>query len=156
MNFTAIDFETSTSSPRSICQVGLVRVENFKIVKELNILVQPPDNAYNYYNTKIHGISAKTTEKAPFFDEIWEEIEPYINNQSLVAHAKKFEDQCIKETCKLYSLTVPKYDIYCTFNIYGRGLDKLCKEFDIPLQHHDALSDARGCAELFMKYLREK
>lgn len=154
MNFTAIDFETATSNARSICQVGLVRVENFKIVKELCLLVQPPNNEYHYYNSKIHGIHANDTEKAPFFEDIWDEIQPYIANQILVAHNKKFEDQCIKESLKLYQLPIPKYDMFCTFNIYGRGLDKLCKEYDIPLTHHNALSDAKACAELFIKYLK--
>lgn len=156
MNFTAIDFETATSSTKSICQVGLVRIENFKIVAELSILVQPPDNFYNFYNTKIHGISAQTTENEPFFDEIWSQIEPYIKNQTLVAHDKKFEDKCLKDTLTLYRLPVPKFDILCTYVIYKKSLDKLCKEFNIPLQHHDALSDARACGELFLKYLREK
>ena len=43
-NFTAIDFETAQGYRWSICQVGLIRVENGIIINELNLLVQPPNN----------------------------------------------------------------------------------------------------------------
>ena len=43
-SFTAIDFETAQGYRWSICQVGLVHVENGIITKEINILVQPPNN----------------------------------------------------------------------------------------------------------------
>lgn len=44
--FTAIDFETAQGYRWSICQVGLVRVNNGIITDEINLLVQPPDNYY--------------------------------------------------------------------------------------------------------------
>lgn len=156
MNFTALDFETATSSTKSICQIGLVRVENSEIVAEVDILIRPKDNFYNYYNTKIHGINAKMTAEAPEFDEIWDRIAPYVINQSLVAHDKKFEENCLKDTLAMYHMPIPKFNMYCTFDIYKKSLDKLCKEYGIELKHHDALSDAKACAILYMKYLNEK
>lgn len=39
-SFTAIDFETAQGSRWSICQVGLVRIENGIVTKEINLLVQ--------------------------------------------------------------------------------------------------------------------
>ncbi|MEI8087406.1 MAG: hypothetical protein WCG93_14445 [Paludibacter sp.] len=44
--FTAIDFETAQGYRWSICQVGLVRVENGLITSEISFLVQPPNNYY--------------------------------------------------------------------------------------------------------------
>lgn len=38
-NFTALDFETISGYRSSICQVGMVRVENGIITKEVNQLV---------------------------------------------------------------------------------------------------------------------
>lgn len=38
-SFTALDFETATGYRNSICQVGLLRVENGIITQEINILV---------------------------------------------------------------------------------------------------------------------
>jgi len=39
--FTAIDFETAQGYRWSICQVGLVRVNNGIITDEINLLIQP-------------------------------------------------------------------------------------------------------------------
>ncbi|HAN78786.1 MAG TPA: exonuclease, partial [Bacteroidales bacterium] len=53
--FTAIDFETAVGKRYSICQIGLVRVENGNIVDEIDMLIQPPFNEYFPMNTSIHG-----------------------------------------------------------------------------------------------------
>ena len=85
-SFTAIDFETAQGYRWSICQVGLIRVENGIITKELDILVQPPNNYYWSRFTDIHGISSSDTFKSPTFDTVWNEIEPYITNKNVIAH----------------------------------------------------------------------
>ena len=84
--FTAIDFETASGYRNSICQVGLVQVEEGIITNTLNVLVQPPDNYYWNRFTEIHGIAAKDTFNSPTFDQIWHQIAPYIENQNVVAH----------------------------------------------------------------------
>jgi DNA polymerase III subunit epsilon len=48
-SYTAIDFETAQGKRWSICQVGLVRVENQIFTDQLSILVQPLDNYYWNY-----------------------------------------------------------------------------------------------------------
>lgn len=84
--FTAIDFETAQGYRWSICQVGLVRVENGFITDKLSILVQPPDNYYWYKNIEIHGITPTHTTNSPNFGQIWSQIEPFIKHQNVVAH----------------------------------------------------------------------
>ena len=74
-SFTAIDFETAQGHRWSICQVGLIRVENGIITKELDFLVQPPDNYYWYNFIEIHGISSRDTINAPTFNKVWHLIE---------------------------------------------------------------------------------
>jgi DNA polymerase III subunit epsilon len=41
-----------------------------------------------------------------------------------------------------------------TYRIYNDNLFSLCQRFKIPLNHHEALSDARACAKLFLLNLR--
>ena len=79
-SYTAIDFETSQGKRWSICQVGLVRVENQIIKEQLSILVQPPDNYYWNNFIDIHGICPEQTADEPTFDKIWHQIEPFIKN----------------------------------------------------------------------------
>ena len=154
--FTAIDFETAQGYRWSICQVGLVRVENRIITKEINILVQPPDNYYWSRFTAIHGISTKDTANAPTFAQIWHQIAPYIENQNVVAHnGFGFDFPVLSKTLAYYGLPIPDYNKFCTYKIYKTNLANLCRKFEIELNHHDALSDAKACGELFKKHLNE-
>ena len=155
-SYTAIDFETAHPKPWSICQVGLVRVENFKIVKEINLLVQPPDNYYWNKFIGIHGITPEDTENAPSFKNIWSEIELYIKGQHVVAHnGFGFDFPCLKHTLEYYNIEVPDFHKHCTYKIYREGLASLCRKYVIKLNHHDALSDSRACAELFKMYIED-
>lgn len=153
--FTAIDFETAQGYRNSICQVGLVRVENGIINKELNFLVQPPNNYYWERFTAIHGISAQDTVESPTFDMVWQHIEPFITNQNVVAHnGFGFDFPVLNKTLEHYGLATPEYNKICTYQIYKSNLADLCQRHNIPLNHHDALSDAKACAELYLRKLK--
>ncbi len=155
--FTAIDFETAQGKRWSICQVGLVRVENGIITEQLSILVQPPNNYYWNNFIDIHGISSEQTLCAPTFDKIWHQMEPFIKDQNVVAHnGFGFDFPVLEQTLNFYGLTAPNYEKHCTYKLYKKNLAALCQEHNILLNHHDALSDARACAELFLIYLQGK
>ena len=102
-SFTAIDFETAHGKRWSICQVGLVRVENGEITHTLNRLVCPPDNYYFYRNIEIHGITPYKTKFAPNFATVWNEMMPFIHNQTVVAHNGAFDFSCLAQTLDLQS-----------------------------------------------------
>jgi DNA polymerase-3 subunit epsilon len=156
-SFTAIDFETAQGKRYSICQVGLVRVENQIITEQLSILVQPPDNYYWNNFIDIHGITPEQTADAPTFDTVWKHIEPFIKNQNVVAHnGFSFDFPVLSKTLEYYGMQTPEYNKFCTYKIYNSNLANLCKEFDIHLNHHDALSDAKACGELYLRYLKHK
>jgi DNA polymerase-3 subunit epsilon len=125
--FTALDFETAQGKSYSICQVGLVRVDNGKVVHTFECLVKPPNNFY------------------------WN----WFTEQNVVAHNVHFDARCLKETLEYYGLPVPEYTKYCTMKIFGGGLDANCEDYGIDLKHHDALSDAMGCAKLFLLHLEK-
>jgi DNA polymerase-3 subunit epsilon len=156
-SFTAIDFETATEKRASVCQVGLVRVENKKIVERISMLVQPPQNLYNPRNISIHRIRPEHTRNSPAFNMIWKDISGFISGQHVVAHNGFSVDfHCIDKSLDLYGITKPAYNKHCTYKIFGKRLPDLCLEHGIRLKHHDALSDAEACAELFMIYLNNK
>jgi len=152
--FTAIDFETAHYQGWSICQVGLIRVEQGLITEEHSWLVQPPDNYYYRGFTAIHGIHAEMTESAPTFNIVWDKMQPYIEQQHVVAHnGISFDFPVLNKTLQYYGMWKPDFEKHDTYRIYKKGLAKLCLEYDIALKHHDALSDARACALLFMMHL---
>ncbi|WP_432714651.1 3'-5' exonuclease [Pedobacter sp.] len=153
--FTAIDFETAHGKRWSICQVGLVRIENGIIKETINRLVCPPDNFYFYRNIEVHGITPERTRHAPNFSAVWKEILPYIHDQTVVAHNGAFDFSCLSQTLEYFGLEQPVYNKQCTYKIYKKKLATLCLEHRIPLNHHDALSDALACAELYKRHINQ-
>ncbi len=153
-SFTALDFETAQSDPSSICQVGLIRVEDGEVIHQYEQLVRPPKNYYFHKNIEVHHIRPMDTEHAPTFDQIWPEITQYIEGQVVVAHNIQFDANCLRQTLAFYDEVQPDFEERCTRMIYRRGLAYLCKKYRIPLDHHNALSDAHACAQLYLKHLR--
>lgn len=81
---------------------------------------------------------------------------PYIKGQNVVAHnGFSFDFHCLKQTLEYYTIAVPEFTGHCTYQIYREGLASLCQRYNILLNHHDALSDAIACAELFKAYLNK-
>jgi DNA polymerase-3 subunit epsilon len=154
--FTAIDFETANNNPNSICQIGLVHFKDGVIIKEINLLVQPPRNYYWTNFIKVHGITPSMTAFAPSFYEHWALIKPYIADQHVVAHNASFDMNCLKHTLQHYHIPLPDFKTHCTYRIYKKGLAFLCQQHGIELQHHDALSDAKACAQLFVQHLQQQ
>ena len=151
--FTAIDFETANNSRTSICQVGLVRVMGGKVVDQINVLVRPPQNEYSSFNITVHGITPAMTASALPFDKVWPALEHYIAGQHIVAHNVGFDQSCLVQTLEYYRLPVPKFKAHCTYKLYRKKLSLLCQQHGIQLNHHDALSDALACAQLFWMHV---
>ncbi|WP_343705672.1 3'-5' exonuclease [Flavobacterium sp.] len=158
MNFTAIDLETATGYHP--CSVGIVTVENGIIVDEYVSLIKPPNNEYNPFTIRVHGIYPKDTINAKSFFQIYPEIEKRLKNRVVVAHNESFDRNVLMKTMLLHGLNYDDLNIAakweCTVKIYkAKGvkptkLSDCCREMDIQLNHHEALSDARACAKLYM------
>ena len=102
----------------------------------------------------MHGLTEADTIDAPLFDAVWSRIRGFIEGRTLVAHNGAFDFSCLRKTLEFYGMPEPCYEPQCTYKIYKKKLNVLCDEHCIALDHHDALSDARACAELYLRYLR--
>lgn len=155
MNFTALDFETAIGKRYSICQVGLVVVEDGKIIREVNQLIKPPNNEYSPYNIEIHGITPEDTLNSPTFADIWDKMRPYIENKLVVAHNASFDVSCLNKTLEYYGLPMPEFEVDCTYKRTKMKLDLACRSMGIEFNnHHDAMADARACAQIYYKLIR--
>ncbi len=155
MNFVAIDFETAVGKRNSACAVGIVTVENGEIVEEYFTLIQPPDNEYFYRNIMVHGINPEDTANTPFFNELYPEIKKRLAGKTIVAHNESFDRSVLRKTMEHYNLDYEELNIAdkweCTYRIHGEALNVCCQKHGIELNHHEALSDARACAMLYLK-----
>lgn len=106
-DFAAIDFETANNERSSVCSVGIVIVRDGKIVDKLYSLIKPEPEYYNYWCSKVHGLCASDTYKAPIFPEVWKQIEPKIAGLPLVAHNKSFDESCLKAVFHVYQMDYP-------------------------------------------------
>jgi DNA polymerase-3 subunit epsilon len=160
MTFTAIDFETATGSPESACAVGIVTVEDGIITEEYYTLIQPPNNEYWYRNIMVHGIKPVETINEKTFDSLFPEIQKRLFGRKIVAHNEAFDRRVLKSTMNYYGLYYDELEIAemweCTCKIYRKkGYKpanlKHCADLNnIQLVHHEALSDARACAKLYL------
>lgn len=160
LSFAAIDFETANSNPSSVCSVGIVIVRDGQITDKYYSLIQPEPNYYNYYNTKVHGLTSYDTDNARIFPKVWAEIAPLIDGLSLIAHNKSFDEGCLKAVFRTYCMDYPDYDFRCTCvnsrkkfpylpNHQLHTVSEYCG-FNLK-NHHHALADAEACAVIALR-----
>jgi DNA polymerase-3 subunit epsilon len=152
MKFIAFDVETATGARTSLCQIGFVKVKKDSVVESKSFYVKPPGNEYSARNSCLHGISALDTMNMPIFPEIWDQIKKQFKSNLLIAHNAGFDVNVLSETLKYYKLKVPDFKYKCTYQMTGLKLSSLCQALNIDLEkHHDALADAKACAEAYIK-----
>jgi len=159
--FTAIDFETANSDRASVCAIGLVRVENGKVVQKLHQLIRPDPLHFDSRNVAIHGITEDDVANAPTFSQYWPCLRTTVSGP-LVAHNAAFDMsvlRCVLDQC---GIPYPEFDYFCTKVIAQQvwperpsyRLDSLARMIEVPLNHHNAEEDARACAFLALAACR--
>ena len=157
--YAAIDFETMDSFRSSVCSVGVVIIEDGKIVDTFQSLVRPNTNYENPFCTRTHGITLNECKAYPEFPEIWEKVDKMIDGCKIIAHNVSFEKSCINACSEEFG-TNNDYSYIDTLKLSRKCLNKLsshklnivCKYLNISLnKHHDALCDAMACARIFLK-----
>jgi DNA polymerase-3 subunit epsilon len=162
LNFTAIDFETANERRESACAVGVVRVRGGQIVDSFQTLLRPRVLRVDWRNQQVHGIAEADLHDAPTLADAWAEILPYLHRQPVVAHNSAFDVSVLEHSCRDFGLPIPAFHCLCSVklakvawpHLERHKLNVVAEYFGIPLNHHDALSDARACAEITVRALR--
>ncbi len=152
MTFVAIDFETADYGADSACAVGLVRVENGRVVDRASRFIRPPRREFVF--TYIHGITWTDVAGEPEFRDVWPSLTPMLEGANfLAAHNAPFDAGVLRACCAAAGLRPPRLGFECTvrlaravWGIYPTKLPDVCRHLRIPLRHHDAASDAEACA----------
>lgn len=144
-----------------IVELGLVVVENGKLISEHNWLINPerpiPADA-----TKVSGITDEMVADKPKFRELLAEIEEIFGGtEMLICHNAPFDTGMLKNELLMCSRTGFPWpaEIICTVQeflpVFGKRpkLTKLYEHFmDVPLaQTHRANDDARAVFEILDK-----
>lgn len=161
--FVALDFETANYKPTSACAIGVVRVEDDQVVAAESRLIRPPSRFFAF--TDIHGLSWEDVKSAPRFAEVWQELLAVFDGATFIAaHNAGFDRGVLRACLEEAGLPPPKLPFVCTMHmarrvlgIYPTGLAVVAQRLKVPLNHHDALSDAHACAQIVIaaRKLRE-
>ncbi len=152
--FVALDFETADHGRDSACALALVRVEAAEVRVRRFHLIRPPRS--RFYFSYLHGITWQDVADQPHFGDLWPEISPLLEGAHfLAAHNAPFDRGVLRACCARYGLTPPSLPFLCTVELARRtwklrraNLPRVCQFLGIPLQHHDAASDAEACARI--------
>ncbi len=158
---TVVDFEIASSKYYSACALGIVLIEESKIVDEQYYLIQPPENYYEKDSIDIHGITPDQTVSAASFPAVWNKVKQYFSNTFVAAHNANFDMSVLKATLDYYGISQPDFIYVDTIAISGKfmktgeknekSLESRCSYLGIPLDaHHNALCDAKAAASIIL------
>lgn len=159
-DFTAVDVELANSDPASICEIGVARFRAGELVETWRALINPEGEYLRPYHSDLHGISARHTEGAPTFPDVYPTLHRFIGDEVCVFHgAGEFDRSCIIRACERYRLDdVTSRSVWISTLQLARDhwpdasshkLERLCKQIGHEYFPHNALEDAIACAVVF-------
>ena len=160
MDYIAFDVETPNRANNRMSAIGITVIRENKIADDFYSLVDPQTH-FDYFNTRLTGISSETVKGAPDFAQLWEKIEPIMNSGMLVAHNAVFDLTVLRHCLNDYGIEWKKNAKYICTVQSGRKLlpgishklNDMCEYYGIQLDHHHAASDSRACAEILLRYI---
>lgn len=158
MEFISIDVETANFDMASICQIGIVKVNDGEVVEEWSTLVNPED-WFDPLNIGIHGITEDDVCSSPTFPEVFTQLSNLLSNSICVCHTH-FDRVSIGKALRKYNLP----EISCSWldsarvarrtweecAYSGYGLKNVCNIIGYEFNHHDALEDAKAAAQVLL------
>ena len=162
VDFIAIDFETANRKRESACAVGIAVVSNGVIVEQTSTLINP-DSEFSPYNIAITGIRPEDVVDSPYFPEVWDVLAPVLSGRTVVAHVATFDLGVLRQAVARYELPGIDMSAACSWRLARRtwptlpafGLSYLARELGLPLDHHEAGSDAAACAGVILAAIGE-
>lgn len=161
IDFVALDVETANRDVGSICQIGLAAFKGAGLVREWTSLINP-EEAFGYFNIRIHGLTAAHVAKAPTLPDVAETLWTWLNRQVVVCHTL-FDQRALARGYAKYGLP----GLTCRWldsrhvarrtwtSLDGYSLPVVCRHIGYTFKHHDALEDAKASGALILAAWRE-
>ncbi len=154
-----VDIETTGGNVTRdrVIEIGIVRVENNKIVRTYSTLINP-DCYVSPFIENLTGITAKELESAPIFFEIKDEVIELLKDCVFVAHNARFDYGFLRNEFKRYNTSF-SYKHFCTVKlsrtlyptVRGHNLDALIERFGLVCANrHRAFDDAKILYDFYL------
>lgn len=155
MSIIGIDFETANAEADSACQIGLVLVEQGRVVDRFASLIRPSGD-FSPYCIAVHGITASQVHAAPTIAALWPRVREFMaRGRRIVAHNAAFDHRVLVASLVRHGVDDDIGPFECTLSLARARLPELpnhrlptvCAALGITLTtHHDALADANATA----------
>lgn len=160
MEFVAVDIETTGFSQKydSIISIGAVHVKDYEVVGEFSELIHTT-KVLKQEIIKLTGITNVMLKDAPTYPIVLTEFLEFLGDKPFVAHNATFDYRFLNTKCENKLGHTIRNKQICTMreakkkypDLANHRLDTLCKHLGIPnAKHHDALNDARVCADILL------
>ena len=122
LDFTAVDFETAGPSSASACSVGVVVVQDGRVVEKAGWLIRPPagHDVFSEWNIRIHGITPDRVVDAAGWAEQMDDLLAAFGERPVVAHNARFDMGVIRAACSATGVPTPALDYFCSLQIARR------------------------------------
>lgn len=158
-----VDIETTgiRSSYDRIIEIGILRVEDNKLVQTFHSLINP-ESYLPKEITMLTGITQQDIENAPTFRSVKDEILAILANCTFVAHNVRFDYAFLKNEL-LRENTTYSAKHFCTVRLsrilfphwQRHNLDAVMSECNIPCANrHRAYDDAKVLYEFYLQLLK--
>ncbi len=163
LKFCVFDLETTGGNQKtdSIIEIGLVRIENLKIVDKRNYLIKP-DVKIPEFIQKLTTIREDDVKDAPHIEDVIQEILKFMDDCILVAHNVSFDVPFFNSVLVRLNLPPLTNRSMCTNlmtkylipNLLNTNLNFMSRIFEIGHKKaHRALDDAMASAQLLQTYM---
>lgn len=164
LSFCVFDLETTGGNHDvdQIIEIGLVRVQNQKIVAEKHLMVKP-EIEIPIFIQRLTSISPSDMKDAKKIEEVIDDILEFMGDSILVAHNVSFDVPFFnsvlrrlgKPTLTNKSLCTVLMTKYLIPDLLNSNLNYMSKIFGIEhAKAHRALDDTKATAELLLNYLQ--
>lgn len=157
-----LDVETADAQHSQICAIALVQIEGDRIAGEWSSLVCPADPPAER-NTAVHGLAWKDLHDQPSLAAVWPVVLGLLEGaEALVAHYASFDKGALERACLREGLAPLTLPWHCTVALARQAwpslpdakLPTLARHLKVELKHHDALSDAKAAARVYLEASR--
>lgn len=161
--FVCLDVEMPNGDSNRISAIGVAEYVHGVCTQRFYALINP-ETWFQPYVISLIGITPQMVEHAPTFGEYWPTIAPLLTGSVLVAHGAGNDLKALAGCLKHYGIDWQQETQYlCTVDACmscypergSYGLEQMCAEYGIALDHHNALSDAEGCGKLLLQCMRD-
>jgi DNA polymerase-3 subunit epsilon len=163
MDFLAIDVETANADVASICQIGIAKFSDGRLVDEWVTLVDP-ESHFDAMNIMIHGIEPHMVIGQPVLPVVASKVYELLTDSVVICHTH-FDRVSLGRAFGRYKLTPLSVTWLDSARVArrtwkdvaysGYGLKNVCDKIGYKFAHHNALEDAKAAGFVLLAAIRE-